>query len=101
LTRPGRTRWAHEIKHDGLRIQIHTGPAGVRLFTMSGYDCRALPLATMGVPRIAPRFTHADLMARLASISKERRAAPELTVLAARLIVIGYRRALSGRVRLA
>lgn len=30
--------WAHEIKHDGYRLQIHTGQAGVRLYTMSGYD---------------------------------------------------------------
>jgi ATP-dependent DNA ligase len=30
--------WAHEIKHDGYRIQIHTGPDGVRLYTMTGYD---------------------------------------------------------------
>ena len=30
--------WAHEIKHDGYRLQIHVGRAGVRLYTMSGYD---------------------------------------------------------------
>ena len=30
--------WAHEIKHDGYRIQIHVGARGVRLYTMSGYD---------------------------------------------------------------
>src|ERR1043165_955418 len=30
--------WAHEIKHDGYRLQIHVGPKSVRLYTMSGYD---------------------------------------------------------------
>ena len=30
--------WAHEIKHDGFRLQIHTGEAGVRLYTMNGAD---------------------------------------------------------------
>src|SRR5829696_7612683 len=30
--------WAHEIKHDGYRIQIHVTGNGVRLYTMSGYD---------------------------------------------------------------
>jgi hypothetical protein len=30
--------WAHEIKHDGYRIQIHTGPDGVRIYTMTGHD---------------------------------------------------------------
>ena len=30
--------WAHEIKHDGYRLQIHAGNGGVRLYTMSGYD---------------------------------------------------------------
>jgi ATP-dependent DNA ligase len=31
-------RWAHEIKHDGYRIQIHVTSAGVKLYTMTGYD---------------------------------------------------------------
>ncbi|MBX9843548.1 MAG: DNA ligase [Xanthobacteraceae bacterium] len=35
---PEGKNWAHEIKHDGYRIQIHLGASGVRLFTMSGYD---------------------------------------------------------------
>jgi bifunctional non-homologous end joining protein LigD len=30
--------WAHEIKHDGFRIQIHTGPQGPRIFTFTGAD---------------------------------------------------------------
>ena len=35
---PAGNDWAHEIKHDGYRLQIHAGSGGVRLFTMSGYD---------------------------------------------------------------
>ena len=30
--------WLHEIKHDGYRLQIHIGPARVRLLTMTGND---------------------------------------------------------------
>ena len=35
---PAGDEWAHEVKHDGYRLQIHVGDGGVRLFTMSGYD---------------------------------------------------------------
>src|SRR5687768_9641162 len=35
---PAGNDWAHEIKHDGYRIQIHLMPQGVRIYTMSGYD---------------------------------------------------------------
>jgi bifunctional non-homologous end joining protein LigD len=35
---PTGNTWAHEIKHDGYRIQIHVTNADVRLYTMSGYD---------------------------------------------------------------
>jgi bifunctional non-homologous end joining protein LigD len=35
---PSGEQWAHEIKHDGYRIQIHVARDGVRLYTMSGYD---------------------------------------------------------------
>jgi bifunctional non-homologous end joining protein LigD len=35
---PAGSDWAHEIKHDGYRLQIHVGDGAVRLFTISGYD---------------------------------------------------------------
>ena len=35
---PEGNTWAHEIKHDGYRIQIHVTGNGVRLYTMSGND---------------------------------------------------------------
>ena len=35
---PVGSEWAHEIKHDGYRIQLHVSGDGVRLYTMSGYD---------------------------------------------------------------
>ena len=35
---PAGDDWAHEIKHDGYRLQIHVGSDGVRLYTISGYD---------------------------------------------------------------
>src|SRR3974377_1052127 len=28
--------WAHELKHDGYRLQIHVRDGGVRLYTMDG-----------------------------------------------------------------
>ena len=30
--------WAHELKHDGYRLQIHVSDGRVRLFTMNGAD---------------------------------------------------------------
>src|SRR5262249_24946567 len=30
--------WAHELKHDGYRLQIHVRDGRVRLFTMNGND---------------------------------------------------------------
>src|SRR5512132_3421630 len=30
--------WAHELKHDGYRLQIHVRDGRVRLFTMNGAD---------------------------------------------------------------
>ena len=35
---PSGDAWAHEIKHDGYRLQIHVGPSRVRLLTMTGAD---------------------------------------------------------------
>jgi bifunctional non-homologous end joining protein LigD len=34
-TGPG---WAHELKHDGYRLQIHVRDGRVRLYTMNGND---------------------------------------------------------------
>ena len=37
--RPPRGRgWAHELKHDGYRLQIHVREGGVRLYTMNAAD---------------------------------------------------------------
>src|SRR5262245_22214661 len=30
--------WLHEIKHDGIRLQVHVTPGRVRLLTMTGVD---------------------------------------------------------------
>ena len=30
--------WAHELKHDGYRLQIHVRDGRVRLYTMNGSD---------------------------------------------------------------
>jgi bifunctional non-homologous end joining protein LigD len=35
---PAGSDWAHEIKHDGYRLQIHVGGGDARLFTISGYN---------------------------------------------------------------
>ena len=35
---PAGSRWVHEIKHDGYRVQAHLADARPRLFTRNGYD---------------------------------------------------------------
>src|SRR6476661_1462465 len=35
---PSGPGWAHELKHDGYRLQIHVRAGRVRLFTMNGAD---------------------------------------------------------------
>jgi hypothetical protein len=35
---PTGSGWAHELKHDGYRLQIHVGDGQVRLFTRNGAD---------------------------------------------------------------
>ena len=35
---PTESGWAHELKHDGYRLQIHVRDGRVRLFTMNGAD---------------------------------------------------------------
>jgi len=35
---PSGPGWAHELKHDGYRLQIHVRDGRVRLYTMNGAD---------------------------------------------------------------
>ena len=35
---PAGPGWAHELKHDGYRLQIHVRDGRVRLYTMNGAD---------------------------------------------------------------
>ena len=35
---PSGPGWAHELKHDGYRLQIHIRDGRARLYTMNGYD---------------------------------------------------------------
>ncbi len=35
---PSGDGWAHEVKHDRYRLQIHVGSGRVRLYTMTGAD---------------------------------------------------------------
>ena len=35
---PAAPGWAHELKHDGYRLQIHVRDGSVRLYTMNGSD---------------------------------------------------------------
>jgi bifunctional non-homologous end joining protein LigD len=39
---PRGSGWAHELKHDGYRLQIHVRDGRVRLFTVNGADCSKL-----------------------------------------------------------
>ena len=51
---PSGPGWAHELKHDGYRLQIHMRDGRVRLYTMNGADWTArYPLIareTLGIP---------------------------------------------------
>jgi bifunctional non-homologous end joining protein LigD len=45
--------WAHELKHDGYRLQIHVRDGRVRLFTMNGADwSKRYPRIVEGAARI-------------------------------------------------
>ena len=45
--------WAHELKHDGYRLQIHVGDGRVRLYTMNACDWSdRYPLITQEAGRI-------------------------------------------------
>jgi bifunctional non-homologous end joining protein LigD len=35
---PSGTRWIHEIKFDGYRVQIHLVNEGLKVFTRRGHD---------------------------------------------------------------
>src|SRR6476661_5882238 len=49
-TGPG---WAHELKHDGYRLQIHVRDGRVRLYTMNGADwSKRYPLIVADAARI-------------------------------------------------
>ena len=50
---PGGAGWAHEIKHDGYRLQIHVHDGRVRLYTMNGADwSKRYPLIFQDAMRI-------------------------------------------------
>jgi len=49
-TEPG---WAHELKHDGYRLQIHVRDGRVRLYTINGADwSKSYPLIVEAAARI-------------------------------------------------
>ena len=50
---PSGPGWAHELKHDGYRLQIHIQDGRVRLFTMNGADwSKRYPLIVRDAARI-------------------------------------------------
>jgi len=50
---PSGPGWAHELKHDGYRLQIHVRDGRVRLFTMNGADwSKRYPLLVQDAARI-------------------------------------------------
>jgi bifunctional non-homologous end joining protein LigD len=50
---PAEPGWAHELKHDGYRLQIHVREGRVKLYTMSGADwSRRYPLIVQDAARI-------------------------------------------------
>jgi bifunctional non-homologous end joining protein LigD len=36
---PSGTRWIHEIKFDGYRVQLHLANDAIKVFTRRGHDC--------------------------------------------------------------
>ena len=47
--------WAHELKHDGYRLQIHVRDGRVRLYTMNGADwSKRYPRIVESWARVAP-----------------------------------------------
>jgi bifunctional non-homologous end joining protein LigD len=50
---PSGAGWAHELKHDGYRLQIHVRDGRVRLYTINGADwSKRYPLITEAAVRI-------------------------------------------------
>src|SRR5262245_63854094 len=50
---PSGPGWAHELKHDGYRLQIHVRNGRVRLYTIHGADwSKRYPLITEAAARI-------------------------------------------------
>ena len=44
--------WAHELKHDGYRLQVHVRDGRVRLYTINGADWSArYPLTAKAVSK--------------------------------------------------
>jgi bifunctional non-homologous end joining protein LigD len=51
---PSGSGWAHELKHDGYRLQIHVRNGRVRLYTMNGADwSKRYPLIIRDAAKIA------------------------------------------------
>jgi bifunctional non-homologous end joining protein LigD len=50
---PSGPGWAHELKHDGYRLQIHVRDGRVQLYTMNGADwSKRYPLTVQDAARI-------------------------------------------------
>jgi bifunctional non-homologous end joining protein LigD len=50
---PSGPSWAHELKHDGYRLQIHVRDGRVRLYTINGADwSKRYPLIVGAAARI-------------------------------------------------
>jgi bifunctional non-homologous end joining protein LigD len=50
---PSSLGWAHELKHDGYRLQIHIRDGRVKLYTMTGADwSKRYPLVTEAAARV-------------------------------------------------
>jgi len=50
---PSGPGWAHELKHDGYRLQIHVRDGRVRLYTINGADwSKRYPLIVQAASRI-------------------------------------------------
>jgi bifunctional non-homologous end joining protein LigD len=61
---PSGPGWAHELKHDGYRLQIHVRDGRVRLFTMNGNDwTKRYPLIVEEAARLrAPLIIDAEVV---------------------------------------
>ena len=67
---PSGPGWAHELKHDGYRLQIHVRDGRVRLYTINGANwSKRYPLIVRDSPTAFQSALHSNLFCHLRAFS--------------------------------